>query len=331
MIAWSFRRLRQEMLVTVVALAAIGVLALITGRAMYHTYTSSGLSECLSGAASRADCNALSSQFDDKFNSLQILITPLILLPALFGAFVGGPLVAREVEAGTHRFFWTQSVTRRRWLASSGGAAMAFALVAGALYSLIAWAWLDVTNKVTDERFGRMYDFQGVVPIASTVMAAAFGVLAGAMLRRTVPAIAATVGAFIGVRLFVALVVRPHLMSPVVARFPIGPDYPIDGTGAWVLSEKTMDAAGRVYGEGGSLNVTGLAGKCTSLPSVTKGDLPPIDAVEACLRELNVQNVVKYQPGSRFWTFQLLESGILVALAAAALGLAFVAVRRRGS
>lgn len=331
MIAWSFRRLRQEMVATAVALVAIGLVALVTGRAMYDTFTSGGLSECLAGATSRRDCNDLLNQFDDKFNGLQVLIFPLILLPALFGAFVGGPLVAREVEAGTHRFLWTQSVTRQRWLASSSGAAMVFALVVGVLYSLIAWAWLDVTNTVTGDRFSQLYDFQGVLPIGATLMAAAFGVLAGTVLRRTVPAIATTVGAFIAVRLFVAVVVRPRLMSPVVAAFPIGPDTPVEGTGAWILSEKAVDAAGHVYGEGGSLNVTGLAGKCPSLPAVSTGELPPFGSVEACLRELGVHSVVKYQPGDRFWTFQLMESGILVALGAVALGLAFVAIRRRSS
>ena len=42
----------------------------------------------------------------------------LILLPALVGMFVGAPLLARELEHGTHRLAWTQSVTRRRWLLS---------------------------------------------------------------------------------------------------------------------------------------------------------------------------------------------------------------------
>src|SRR5262245_11880941 len=39
------------------------------------------------------------------------------LVPALIGAFWGAPLVARELETGTHRLVWNQSVPRRRWLA----------------------------------------------------------------------------------------------------------------------------------------------------------------------------------------------------------------------
>ena len=52
----------------------------------------------------------------DKF--LRDLLGPLMLaVPALLGIFWGAPLVARELETGTYRLAWTQSVTRTRWLA----------------------------------------------------------------------------------------------------------------------------------------------------------------------------------------------------------------------
>jgi hypothetical protein len=293
---------------------------------MYH---SSGLASCLANRASGADCSDLLDRFDARFSDLQILIIPLVLLPAVFGAFVGGPLVAREVEAGTHRFFWTQGVTRRRWLASTAGSVLALAALAGAAYALIALAWLDVTNRVTGDRFGDLYDFQGVVPIAATVLAAGLGVLAGAVLRRTVPAMAATFVAFIGIRLILAIFVRPHLASPVVTSLPFGSDDALDGTGAWVLSNVTVDANGRVLGRDGSLNLSGVIDRCPDMPAPAKGGLPSREAVDACLERLGVRSVLTYQPGSRYWAFQLAESGIMLAVAAAAVGLAFVAIRRR--
>src|SRR2546423_2921475 len=39
----------------------------------------------------------------------------LAVLPPLAGAFIGAPLVGREIENGTHQLAWTQGVTRRRW------------------------------------------------------------------------------------------------------------------------------------------------------------------------------------------------------------------------
>ena len=41
----------------------------------------------------------------------------LFALPVVVGVFWGAPLVARELEAGTHRLVWNQSITRTRWLA----------------------------------------------------------------------------------------------------------------------------------------------------------------------------------------------------------------------
>ena len=36
-------------------------------------------------------------------------------VPALIGAFVGAPVLARELESGTSRFAWTQGFGRWRW------------------------------------------------------------------------------------------------------------------------------------------------------------------------------------------------------------------------
>jgi hypothetical protein len=328
MIAYAFRRLRFEVVAVAVALAGVGMLALITGRAMQDQYESSGLASCLAGATGRNECSDLIGAFSDRFTSLRVLIVPLVLLPALFGAFVGGPLVARDVEAGTHRFFWTQSVTRGRWLASSTGAVLVAAVASGGVFSLITALWLNVTNRVTGERFGELYDMQGIVPIGATVMAAAIGVLAGAVIRRTVPAMAATIGGFIVIRLLLAIVVRPRLMPAKVIESAFGGEDSPEGTGAWILSETTIDATGKVLGTGGTLNVTPLIGRCPSLPT-SGGGFPPRADVDACLLELGVRNVTRYQPGDRFWTFQILESLIMVGIGAAALGVAFWFVRRR--
>src|SRR5262249_24464833 len=40
----------------------------------------------------------------------------LASLPLLLGAFIGAPLVSRELEQGTYLLAWTQGVPRRRWL-----------------------------------------------------------------------------------------------------------------------------------------------------------------------------------------------------------------------
>ena len=61
-------------------------------------------------------------------------------MPALIGAFVGAPVLARELETGTFRFAWTQGFGRWRWtLAKLVALGVVVAAAAGALSVLLSW------------------------------------------------------------------------------------------------------------------------------------------------------------------------------------------------
>jgi hypothetical protein len=53
------------------------------------------------------------------------------------------------------------------------------------------------------------------------------------------------------------------------------------------------------------------------------------DDTLACLHQHGIRSLEVYQPGNRFWTFQLIEAGLLVALAAVLLGVAVWLIHRR--
>ena len=330
MLRVAVRRFRHETIGITAGLAAVGLLALVTGRRMNSDYHSSGLANCLAGG-SESQCRDLVERFGDRFDSLQFLIVPLVLLPALLGAFVGAPLVARELEAGTHRFLWTQGVTRQRWFAYTSAVAVAVTLIAAALYALIAGAWLDTTNTVTGERFGRLYDFQGVVPIGASAFALAVGIACGVIIRRTVPAMVATLGIFIGVRVFTGVVLRPRFMPAKTLDVPFADGDPLGDTGAWVLSEKVFDGNGVILGTGGNININlgNLTGQCPNLATRAGGPMPTPEDVNQCLGELGYHTVFEYQPADRFWTFQLIETGVLLGLACVAITVAALGLRRR--
>jgi hypothetical protein len=325
----AVRRLRIESVGVAIALAGVGMLALVTGSMMQDQYRSSGLADCMA-AGTGADCQQLIDRFGERFSALQLLIVPLVLLPALLGAFIGAPLVAREIEAGTHRFLWTQSVTRRRWFVTVAAAAVLLAAIAGTVYAVIAGLWLDTTNAVTDERLGRLYDLQGIVPAAAGVFAVATGLASGVLLRRTVPAMAATIAIFVAVRLSIGSQVRPRLAPAQTLDVAFdGPD-PLSGTGAWVLSDRTLTASGRELGTGGSLNLGNLGDLCPGLV-VGVDRFPDRSVVDQCLADLGVHQIIRYHPADRFWTFQLIESGLLLGLAAAAFGVAVWGLTRRAT
>ena len=146
--------------------------------------------------------------------ALADLLGPALLaIPALLGMFWGAPLVARELESGTYRLAWTQSVTRRRWLsvrvALVGVAALA---VAGLASWLVSW-WFAPLDAVNMNRFDpSVFTARGVVAIGYAGFAFALGVATGTLTRRTLPAMAATLLGFVAARIAFTLWVRPHLL-----------------------------------------------------------------------------------------------------------------------
>ena len=69
---------------------------------------------------------------DDTKKAVFMLGTALAyVVPAVIGTFWGAPMIARELEAGTYRLVWNQSITRTQWLVSKLGIAAIGAVVAG--------------------------------------------------------------------------------------------------------------------------------------------------------------------------------------------------------
>ncbi|WP_327360308.1 hypothetical protein [Streptomyces sp. NBC_01296] len=148
------------------------------------------------------------------FNRLFFLTSWLLtVLPVLLGAFVAGPVVGRELESGTYRLQWTQSVTPGRWLAGkvllpAAGALLvlpASVLVQGWALSTTLHSWYPV-----EWYQNTVYPTVGPVAVAYALFAIAVGALAGLLLRRTVAGMAAAVGATAGTIIVLALL-RPHL------------------------------------------------------------------------------------------------------------------------
>jgi hypothetical protein len=321
MIWLTWRQHRRQALFAVVGLAVLAAGLVPTGLWMHDTFADTGLAACLRdlGPAETVRTSAVlacDSGAEDFYNAHGGLLLPavlLVLLPLLVGLFFGAPLVAREVEQGTHRLVWTQGVTRLRWALVKFGLIAAGAVVLAVAYTLLTSWWITPLTHA-DPMTGRFpfpfFDLYGVAPVGHTLFAVALGVFAGTISRKMLSAMAVTLVAFLGARIAVTVLARPRFQSPLERTFPVATDVaPNRSLGDWILTKGIYDGQGDLV----AANTIGICHR--SEADVCGG----FDRV----------NVWTYQPGSRFWLFQYLETGLYVALAALLLLLALRQVRRR--
>jgi hypothetical protein len=322
----TWRQHRLQLLAGGAVLALLTAFLVPSGLTIASAFRSSGLSGCLATAGQ--DCESARRLFQDRYSQLQFLIPLFLVLPVLLGVFWGAPLVAREIEQGTHRLAWTQSVGRARW-ATTKMAALTAATAAG--FGLFAWLlswWSRPFVTSDDDRFGfGIFDLRGIVPVGYALFALAAGVAAGALIRRTVPAMLATFAVYAAVRVVVEIWLRPHFARPATIVHPFFGTNPREGLGDWVVSTTTIDRAGHVLAQGERLDPFMLASNCPGL--VPSGGLfPPKGAAVECAQRIGLQVRVTYQPGNRYWLFQGIEIGIFVVLAVALLGFSIWWIRR---
>jgi len=327
----TWRQYRAQFAVGTAALAALCLLLVLTGLQLFSQYHTV-ISQCASGinnGQNGVNCSTGGGLFAGGptvgFVSLIVLATPV-----LAGLFLGAPMVAAEFEAGTTQFAWMQGITRARWLAvKAGWLLLAAALWGGVLAALTTW-WASPTNAEHGSEFypGR-FDVLYLVPVAYAVFAMALGICAGALIRRTVPAMAVTLGGFIAARVAVTLWLRPHYLSAVTAVRSLPDQSRLTGS-YWLLGQGTRNPAGQLMA--GPQNQPAAFGVgVSSLPKACAGLAKPTGGLTSSCRAAltGFRSFVTYQPASRFWPFQGIETGVFVVLAAILLAVTAVVLIRR--
>ena len=340
MIWLTWRQFRVQALTAATALIAVAVLLGTTGPHLAGLYAASGLAGCQAVNCSY-EANTFLSQLsaDGLYHAVYPLGLVFILAtPAILGIFWGAPLIARELEAGTYRLVWNQSVTRTRWLTVKltliGLAAMA---VTEALSLMHAW-WADpITTAIglggsssvfSGGRFTWMtFPTTGITPLGYAAFAFALGTTAGALIRRAVPAMAVTLAIFAVAQVPMPLWVRPNIIPPnqVIASVEdaqLGygsltantvPGQP----GVMIVSSHAINAAGQT--------ITAIPASCLPNGASAKGSGDPVQ----CMDKLGIREVISYQPASRYWPLQFIETGIFLALALALARFCFWLLGRR--
>ena len=234
-----WRQHRAQFAVGAALLAALAVLLLITGLQMAAQYHSA-----IVACTAAHSCSDQGALFLGN-HAVGFLVIMTLGTPVLVGLFWGAPLVAAELENGSSPFAWMQSVTRRRWLAvKTGWMLLAAAVWGGVISALVTW-WSGPKNALDLDAFnpGR-FDIMGIVPVAYAVFAMALGIAAGALLRRTLPAMAVTLAGFIAVRAVIALLLRPHYLSAVTVFYKVAGGYTPPGS-SWQLAQGVLGPNGQ--------------------------------------------------------------------------------------
>src|SRR5262245_17495831 len=311
-----WRQHRKQLLFGVVALLVLGTFFIGTGKPIHDRYERLGLPECLPAAMNApvvVDTEALGGQGGDEapdvdeatlaigrcvetarafFGDYQNVVSVgllLLILPMLAGMFWGAPLVAREIEHGTHRLVWTQGVSRLRWATTKFGLVSLAVLVITAIYAgMLTW-WITPAVVTSGQRFDYIFfDIHGIVVFGYGLFALALGSFAGSVSGRLLTAMATTVVGFIGVRLLIMLAARDRYQPTETRSLPdLFSGYPQmrnDLHGDWIVASHA-------------------SARGTELLTV--------------------------HPADQFWTFQAIETAIFVALAVPLLAGAVYWVRRR--
>ncbi len=311
--AWvTWQQHRAQLLVGLGLLGALALAALSTHIPIAAAYRRDALPDCLPPSAG-AGCGLLVARFQQEFGGWATAVRGLGVLPALAGLFVGAPLLAREFEQGTYRVAWTQGITRRGWLLSKSALLGLAIVAAAAVASLVVMWWREPFDALQGRMGPSAFDVEGVVVPAYAVFALSVGVLAGLLLRRTVTAMTATLVVFAATRLTVLLFLRPNLMAP--RHETVLPTETVRGAGNWVLGDTLVDAGGKQV----STAREGLA-----ILHAHRANIDP----QTYLVSLGWKRLISFQPADRFWTFQLMEAGLFLVLAAAIMALALWLVRR---
>jgi hypothetical protein len=328
MIWLTWRQHRRQALFTAVALAVIAALMIPTGLAMRHAFVRDGLPDCLRQVGTAEliphmseQCNSALNQFKNGYGNLSMIGVLFLVLPVLVGMFWGAPLVAREVEHGTHRLVWTQGISRRRWAVVKFGLVGLATLAAATVYGLgMSW-WVTPLSRTGSARLSNFFfDVQGVAPIGYTLFAVALGVAAGTLWHKVLPAMAVTLVGFLGLRIAVTVLARARYLPARTLTFPVqGPAVePNELLGNWVIATGVRNADGRLVAPDTMVMCP------TNMPKAPDGS--------ACGSRLGLgpgaYNWMLYQPAGRFWLFQGIETGIYVALTALLIVLAVRRIRR---
>ena len=321
-VAW--RRYRPALAATGALMGIVALYLLVRGQQMRSAYDTAQACTPQSGAACRFAWN----RFDDTYANIGFAGGILVFIPAVFGAFAGAPLLARELETGTFRYAWTQGAGRMRWLlALLVPGTLGVGVVAAAFGALITWYEHPLIRYGDLQRLHpSVFPITGVAVVGWAVLAYAVGVLAGLLTRRVAPALAATLAVWTGLAFLTSDLRKHHYQAPLATANPLLPigDQQV---GQWWThgGVRVSDSQINQVLQSIGVQTSNAGGSIAAKPGGA-----PDDPFQYLIQHGYTQ-WTSYQPDTRYWTFQTIEFTWLAVLSLLLLLTTVWLVRRRGA
>jgi hypothetical protein len=305
-LAWvSWRQYRTAAVGAAAFLGALALYLLIMGLRIRGVYAAAA---ACSPSVPGEHCTGVFLLLDnDYFVIAEASAAVLLAVPVLTGVFTGAPILARELDTGTFRFAWTQGAGRTRWtLARLALPALTLIALAAAFSQLFGWffyPWFAAREFAQASAFAPVYfTLTGIAFAAWTLAAFAIGALAGVLIRRVVPAMAAGMAAWAGLLLATVLFLRRHYETPLTTSTGH------TGASSWVISGWWTGPNGqRVTSE-------------RQIIALLNGGPHP-----------GYTPWTIYQPAARYWQFQFIEGGWLLVLSLLLIAASIWLIRRRAA
>lgn len=289
----SWRLQRTETLVAFGIIALLAALLVPTGITMADAYHHDGLGSCLALNIGPT-CGHKIEEFQRRFQALTALANWFTLIPGLIGILLAAPFIL-DLEHGTYRLAWTQSITRGRWLLGKLALPILVALLASAALILLLVWWRTPNVQINGRLDTGNYDTEGTVVLGYTLFSLGLALALGALLRRSAVSLTVAFVGYFAMRIFVDFWLRNQLVSPLRASWK-GVRQPQFLDHARIISENA------IVGGGHHITTGGFLGGHTQFAAPGLGSSTIFHVV--------------YLPASDFWPLQLTETGLFAGAAA---------------
>jgi len=316
----TWRLHRTEAAIGIPLFVGLIVIMLLAIQSVDSAYNAALNAGCF-GDSQDLLCGERTVDYYNRASRWSTLTTLLHGVPLAVAALLAIPTL-QELERGTHRLAWTQSISRRRWSLSRLGFAAGIATLVAVVWAAAATVWRSSFSRGEEDTFAQnAFELSPAVLLGYALFAVALALAAAVVVRRLIPVLALLAVGFIGARIVTTFVLRPRFRTPIAETVPansdIGPFVSFDAR--WVIDESWLSSTGeRLSWE----YVTRLCSPTT--------DVPDYDAFyQRCLVDNGLQFFRAYHPTDRVGQFQLIEMALYLGLAAGLFAFAYWWLTRR--